>query len=144
MIEDRRPIWTASLIGVVPVLRRFVSDRQTLEPLDTRLIGFLADDLHDDLADYDSVAQFRPKSSASEPASDIRRAVATAANEIDGNDSSSETPEATTRLLKNLEVELRSLPTKDPMRVGANEERLLRILDRVCDHLYGAQPVRAS
>ena len=143
-MEKSRPDWTATLIGVVPALRRLVEERRELRPLDVRLMGFMADDLLEDVADFHSVARFRPETLASESPSDLRRAVAAAVREVDHLDPSNVTPEGTTTLLDELQVELRELPTKDPLSVGSNEERLLRILDRVCDHLYGAQTARAS
>jgi hypothetical protein len=144
MMEKSRPDWTASLVGVVPALRLLIEDRRELRPVDARLMGFLADDLLEDVADFRSAAKFRPKAFASEAPSDLRRAVAAGVREVDQIDLSSVTPEETTRLLNELQEELRSLPTKAPESVGPDEERLLLILDRVCDHLYGAQAARTS
>jgi hypothetical protein len=143
-VEKNRPDWTSSLVGVVPALRQLLAERQELRPLDARLMGFLADDLLDDVTDFRSIARFRPKTLPAEAPSDLRRAVAAAVREVDRIDPSNITPEETTRLLNDLQEQLRALSTKGPDTVGADEERLLKILDRVCDHLYGVQASRAS
>ncbi len=143
-MEKSRPDWTASLVGVVPALRRLIADGQPLRPLDAQLVGFLADDFLDDVDDFRSVARFRPETLASESPSDLRRVVAAAVREVDSVKPSAGSPEETTLLLNDLQEQLRALPSKDPNGLGENEERLLRILDRVCDHVYGAQASRAS
>jgi len=143
-MEKSRPDWTASLVGVVPALRRLLAERQPLRPMDARLMGFLADDFLDDVDDFRSVAQFRPETLASESPSDLRRVVAAAVRKVDGVEPSAGSPEETTLLLNDLQDQLRALPTKDPTTLGADDERLLTILERVCDHLYGAQASRAS
>ena len=71
-VEKNRPDWTSSLVGVVPALRQLLAERQELRPLDARLMGFLADDLLDDVTDFRSIARFRRSSVRSSAGSRCR------------------------------------------------------------------------
>ena len=136
-----RPSWTSSLVGVVPALRKLSTDGVALREIDRALMNALAEDLQDDVAHLKSVAQFRPQSLETEAPSPLRRAVATAVAEL-GQPSGTSTSEETTRLLDELQGQLRRIAADQA--TAAELDHVLAVLDRASDHVFGAQPSTAA